>query len=71
MGAIFGHGSAQASASPTVAPAAPKVQSSASPTATPAERCWGLVLVRAFLVSCHASEAAFHFNLLDSSIAQM
>jgi len=36
MGAIFGHGSAQASASPTVAPAAPKAQASASPTATPA-----------------------------------
>ena len=36
MGAIFGHGSAQASASPTVAPAAPKVQSSASPTVAPA-----------------------------------
>ena len=44
MGAIFGHGSAQASASPTVAPAAPKAptpaapkaQASASPTAAPA-----------------------------------
>jgi hypothetical protein len=36
MGAIFGHGSAQASASPTVAPAAPKPQASASPTAAPA-----------------------------------
>jgi len=32
MGAIFGHGSAQASASPTVAPATPKAQASASPT---------------------------------------
>ena len=31
MGAIFGHGSAQASASPTVAPATPKAQASASP----------------------------------------
>ena len=36
MGAIFGHGSAQASASPTVAPAAPKPQASASPTVAPA-----------------------------------
>ena len=36
MGAIFGHGSAQASASPTVAPAAPEAQASASPTAAPA-----------------------------------
>jgi hypothetical protein len=34
MGAIFGHGSAQASASPT-APAAPKAQESASPTTAP------------------------------------
>ena len=33
MGAIFGHGSAQASASPTAAPAAPKPQASTSPTA--------------------------------------
>ena len=33
MGAIFGHGSAQASASPT---AAPKAQASPSPTAAPA-----------------------------------
>src|SRR3974390_2212606 len=36
MGAIFGHGSAQASPSPTAAPAAPKVQASASPTSAPA-----------------------------------
>jgi len=48
MGAIFGHGSAQASSSPTAAPKAqasasptvasapPKVQTSASPTAAPA-----------------------------------
>ena len=68
MGAIFGHGSAQASASPTVAPAAPKAQASASPTAAPAAPKPQMVDVAAIVDKAAASKGeklAWRTSIVD------
>jgi len=80
MGAIFGHGSAQASASPTAAPkaqaspsptaapAAPKVQASASPTVAPAAPKTQTVDVAAIVDKAAASKGeklAWRTSIVD------
>ena len=68
MGAIFGHGSAQASPSPTAAPAAPKVQASASPTVAPAAPKTQTVDVAAIVDKAAASKGeklAWRTSIVD------
>jgi len=68
MGAIFGHGSAQASPSPTAAPAAPKVQASPSPTAAPAAPKTQTVDVAAIVDKAAASKGeklAWRTSIVD------
>ena len=67
MGAIFGHGSAQASASPT-APAAPKAQESASPTTAPTAPMAQTVDVAAIVDKAAASKGeklAWRTSIVD------